>query len=113
MNAGLSLTTRFHCTAMVAFLHRYSFESLPPLLGHRGCSETNQNKEARRWHSVSLLRSSPGSSFDSWEPSGFFPLSATASFRGNVTAIVPLSYPLNFNQGNRYDNQDLSKSDWW
>src|ERR1700721_1036365 len=34
MNAGLFLSTRIHCTATVAFLHRYSFESLPPLLGH-------------------------------------------------------------------------------
>src|ERR1700730_6576842 len=34
MNAGLFLTTELHCTATVALLHRYSFESLPPLLGH-------------------------------------------------------------------------------
>src|ERR1700689_4374335 len=34
MNAGLFLSTRLHCTARVVFLHRYSFESLPPLLGH-------------------------------------------------------------------------------
>src|ERR1700729_4124336 len=27
MNAGLYLTTRNHCTATVAFVHRYSFES--------------------------------------------------------------------------------------
>src|SRR5271168_5152108 len=37
MNAGLFLSTRIHCTATVAFVHRYSFESLPPLLGHTTC----------------------------------------------------------------------------
>jgi hypothetical protein len=35
MNAGLFLKTGFHCTATLALLHRYSFESLPPLLGHK------------------------------------------------------------------------------
>src|ERR1700683_2967489 len=30
-----SCRTRLHCTATFAFLHRYSFESLPPLLGHK------------------------------------------------------------------------------
>src|SRR5580658_2983948 len=34
MNAGLSLATRNHCTATVAFVYRYSFESRPPLLGY-------------------------------------------------------------------------------
>src|SRR5271169_2352054 len=47
MNAGLFLSTRFHCTATVAFLHRYSFESLPPLLGHTACFGARQQRWVR------------------------------------------------------------------
>src|SRR6201999_152388 len=72
MNAGLSLSTRIHCTAMVALLHRYSFESLPPLLGHTTC-------------------------FD-------------AALEGtDATATVRLSYPRNFNEGNKHDDEDLQE----
>src|ERR1700761_3292550 len=35
MNAGLSLATRNYCTATVASVYRYSFESRPPLLGQK------------------------------------------------------------------------------
>src|ERR1700744_4141181 len=38
-----SCRTRIHCTATIAFVARYSFESLAPLLGYTACFEALSN----------------------------------------------------------------------